>query len=60
MREMVEAMSKLPDDAVFRWYQDSYAAPDGSIQPADTMCVTMGQARAELGIASGGDVAQAR
>lgn len=50
LREMVEAMSKSPDDAVFRWFQDSYPSQDGSIQPGTTMRITMRQIRSELGI----------
>lgn len=50
LREMVEAMSKYPGDTVFRWFQDSYVAPDGSIQASTTMRLTLDQLRTELGI----------
>lgn len=49
LREMVEAMGHLPDDTVFRWYQDSVVIPDrGWHQPTVTMRITLGQLRREL------------
>lgn len=49
LREMVEAMGQLPDDTVFRWYQDSVVIPDrGWHQPTVTMRITLGQLRREL------------
>lgn len=49
LREMVEAMGHLPDDTVFRWYQDSVVIPDrGWHQPTLTMRITLGQLRREL------------
>jgi len=51
LKEMVEAMRHMRDDEAFRWFQDSYVASDGSIQAGTTYVVTMGTARAELGIA---------
>jgi len=48
---MVEAMSHLPDDAPFRWYQDSVVVPSrGWHQATDALVVTMGQVRKELGV----------
>ena len=44
LREMIQAMSHLPDDAVFRWFQTVH---DG--HPSDTLKVTVGQARREAG-----------
>lgn len=50
LREMVEHMGHMKDSDAFRWFQDSYVASDGSIHAGDTLLVTMGQARVELGI----------
>ncbi len=51
LREMVEAMASLPDEAVFRWYQDSVVVPElGWHRPTVTMRITMGAIRRELGI----------
>jgi len=51
LKELVAAMSHLPDDAVFRWFQDSVVIPDkGWHQATVTYHVTMGQARKELGL----------
>jgi hypothetical protein len=50
LREMVEAMHHLEDDATFRWFQDSYVASDGSTHAGRTYRVSMGQARFELGV----------
>lgn len=50
LRVMVERMGHMKDSEAFRWFQDSYVASDGSIHAGDTLLITMGQARAELGI----------
>ena len=50
LRTLVEAMAHMPDDEVFRWYQKSYVAPNGSVFPLDTLRVTLGQVRSELGL----------
>lgn len=51
LAEMVDAMNHVDDEAPFRWFQDSYVASDGSIHAGETLLVTMGQARKELGVA---------
>jgi len=48
LREMLEAMAHLPEDAPFRWYQTSRVDSRGIPQPEDTLLVTMGQARREV------------
>ena len=49
--EMVQAMSHLPDETVFRWYQCSEVDPSrGSHEPGDTLRVTLGQIRRDLGL----------
>lgn len=50
LREMVDAMNKSPDDVVFRWFQDSQPNGDGSIAALDSLRLTLGQVRRELGI----------
>lgn len=50
LRDLVDAMNHLDDSVPFRWFQDSYVSSDGSIHAGRTYCVTMGQARAELGV----------
>lgn len=50
LAEMVDAMNHLDDDVAFRWFQDSYVAPDGSIHAGRLYRVSMGQARRELGV----------
>lgn len=50
LKEMVEAMGASSDDDTFRWFQTSYAQPDGSIHHKETLRVTMRQARAELDV----------
>jgi hypothetical protein len=50
LREMLAAMSKSPDTDVFRWFQDSEPLPDGSIGALDSLYVTVGQVRSELGL----------
>lgn len=51
LREMVEAMASSADDETFRWYQTSVVNDRGEPSATDTLRVSMGQARAELGIA---------
>ena len=48
LKEMVEAMSKEPDETTFRWFQTSYIGDRGQICAGDTLRVTMAQARREL------------
>lgn len=48
--EMVRAMSKYRDDEPFRWFQCSILNARDEAQATDTLLVTMGQARRELGI----------
>lgn len=50
LAEMLNAMNHLDDDATFRWFQDSYVSPDGSVQPGRLYRVSMGQARRDLGV----------
>lgn len=50
LREMLEAMSRQPADTVFRWYQTSHVASDGSIQAGETLRVSMAQARKDVGL----------
>lgn len=50
LREMVERMSHVRDDEPFRWFQDSHPRSDGGINAGETLLVTMGQARRELGL----------
>jgi hypothetical protein len=49
LTEMLAAMTHLPDETVFRWYQDSVVIPSrGWHQPTVTMRLTLGQLRREL------------
>ena len=50
LREMVEAMSRWPDDTVFRWFQTSCVNEKGGTDPTEMLKVTLGQARIDLGI----------
>jgi hypothetical protein len=51
LKEMVEAMSKYEDDEPFRWYQVAKMAHHGGWhEPVETLVVTMGQIRKELGL----------
>ena len=45
LRELLEAMAKYPDDAAFRWFQMSVVDSDGVPRAADTLRVSMRQAR---------------
>jgi len=51
LREMIEAMAALPDDAVFRWFQTSRPDPEITAEAGELLRVTMGQVRRELGLA---------
>ena len=56
LREMLEAMAHMRDDETFRWYQTSKIQPDrGWHECKDTLRVTVGQARRELGIQTKGE-----
>lgn len=50
LAQLVDLMNHLDDDETFRWFQDSYVASDGSIHAGPTYRVSMGQARADLGV----------
>lgn len=50
LREMVESMVSYRDDEVFRRYQKSHVGAEGWAEPDECLVVTMGQARAELGL----------
>lgn len=55
LAELVSAMSHLPDDAVFRWFQDSAVIPSkGWHQATVTYRVTLGRVRKELGLSPNG------
>lgn len=46
--ELVRAMADIPDEAVFRYYQTSWVASDGSIHPGETLRLTVGRLRAAI------------
>lgn len=50
LKALVEKLDYIDDDRAFRWFQDSVVNPDGSIRAIEHYVVTMGQARAELGV----------
>jgi hypothetical protein len=50
LKQLVEAMARLRDDEPFRWFQKSHVGVAGWAEPDETLVVTMGQARKELGI----------
>lgn len=49
LRELIEAMSQSEDDEVFRWFQISYVDSSGVPAPGDTLRLTIGQVRREMG-----------
>ena len=53
LREMLDATAHYPDDGVFRWFQQSEISPDGSIHPRETLRLTFGQVRREIGWTGG-------
>jgi hypothetical protein len=62
LREMLAAMCKYGDDETFRWYQLSHPGVEGVSQPKETLRVTVGQVRKELGLSVdvGAEPAEAR
>jgi dihydroorotate dehydrogenase len=48
LHEMLEAMAHLKDEETFRWFQTSIVGQGGVPQAADTLRVSMGQARREV------------
>ena len=48
LREMLEAMAHYRDEETFRWFQTSMVGARGEAQAADTLHVSMGQARREV------------
>jgi hypothetical protein len=49
LREMLDATAYYSDDEVFRWFQASYVSGDGKIHPHETLRLTIGQVRREIG-----------
>lgn len=50
IKEMLEAMSRYKDEDTFRYYQISWVGQDGMTVAGNTLRVTVGQARKELGL----------
>jgi hypothetical protein len=49
LREMLDAMDHYRDDETFRWFQTSTVNSRGEPDPTNTLRVSMGQARREVG-----------
>lgn len=47
--EMLVAMGERHDDETFRWFQTSSIGPDGVPVAGDTLRLTFGQLRSDLG-----------
>jgi len=48
--EMLQAMSRYSDDDVFRWFVVSRINADGEPEHVETLRLTVGQARKDLGL----------
>lgn len=52
LRELVESLSHLSDEEAFRWHQETRGMDAAGVPVAgDTLRVTMGRIREELGLA---------
>jgi hypothetical protein len=47
--ELLDAMAHYHDDDVFRWFQVSRVGTDGITYPIETLRLTFGQVRREIG-----------